>query len=64
MTYGIELKSGRSWLLRRTWWFVIVHQNGQTIATSETYSSKQAMVDSAHNLAKTLGLVWPGSALL
>ena len=54
--YSIVTVSRRRWF-RMQYWFRIVHENGETIATSETYSSVQARDDSALNMAKAFGLL-------
>jgi uncharacterized protein YegP (UPF0339 family) len=42
----IHVKQGRS----GKWYYRIEHTNGQCLATSQTYSSKEACVDSAKAL--------------
>lgn len=54
--YRIELRAGRDWLLRRHFWWVLIHANGQTLATSETYTTYAAALDTARGVATALGI--------
>jgi hypothetical protein len=56
--YRVELRRRRKLLgLGRTsYWWVIIHINGQVLATSETYTTRDACRDTACRLAEELGL--------
>lgn len=52
-TYGIQFIKRKRLFRKPLFWFRIVClQNSQTIATSEMYSSLQAMDDTVKNLVK------------
>ncbi len=60
MTYQIEVVKGK-----KHWYWRIVHRNGNVLAHSETYSSREKAVKTAKNLhasfkRKTCGLVIGG----
>ena len=54
--FHIECVNKRAWWGVRRWFFRLVHSNGQTILTSEMYSSRQARDDSAQHLAVNTGM--------
>lgn len=60
--FHITLFTGRSLLLRKTWWFCIIAANGERVACSEVYSSRDARNQTATRLyeAYRIPIVNPG----
>lgn len=53
--FHITLFSGRSLLLRKTWWFCIIAANGERVACSEVYSSRDARNQTATRVSEASG---------
>lgn len=55
--YLLKERTRRIWpMARRWWWVVIARHNGQTIATSETYTTGAACFSTASRFASLCNL--------
>lgn len=50
--FHITLFSGRSLLLRKTWWWCLIAANGERVAVSETYTSRDARNQTATRVSE------------
>lgn len=55
--FHITLFSGRSLLLRKTWWWSLIAANGEVVSTSETYSSADARNHTASRVSEFSGFL-------